>query len=359
LRPRGLLVAITPRSFFNGPYFGEFRCYLLDAIALDRVHIFQSRSSVFADTGVLQENVIFSGTRDGVRQTVVLSVSNGHTDDLSSRQVPYVEVVHPADPHRFIRLATDAEDTAIGEVMLKLPCSLRSLGIEVSTGRVVDFRPRAALQVTPTPGAHPLVYPANLRGGGIHWPESIRKAQWFAPTEPKDQAMLLPEGWYTIVKRFSAKEERRRIVAAVWSPVDYPGPVAFENHLNVFHVAGEGLEEGVARRLAIWLNSTLVDRYFRTFSGHTQVNATDLRTFRFPTFLPVTRSATWDGMLMLARTKSTLWSWIGLRRESSRRAGRRRSDRSRKSGDGCGAMQRTIGTGVPRAAQSRPGDGME
>lgn len=283
LRPSGQLVAITPRSFFNGPYFGEFRRYLLHAIALDRVHVFQSRSAVFADTGVLQENVIFSGTRDGVRQTVVLSVSNGHTDDLSSRQVPYVEVVHPADPHGFIRLATDAEDTAIGEVMLKLPCSLRSLGIEVSTGRVVDFRSRAALQVTPTPGAHPLVYPANLRGGGIHWPESIRKAQWFAPTEPKDQAMLLPEGWYTVVKRFSAKEERRRIVAAVWSPVDYPGPVAFENHLNVFHVAGEGLEEGVARGLAIWLNSTLVDRYFRTFSGHTQVNATDLRTFRFPT----------------------------------------------------------------------------
>ena len=94
--------------------------------------------------------------------------------------------------------------------------------------------------------------------------------------------MLLPEGWYTVVKRFSAKEERRRIVASVWSPVDNPGQVAFENHLNVFHISGHGLDEDLAKGIAVWLNSSVIDKFFRTFSGHTQVNATDLRTLRFP-----------------------------------------------------------------------------
>ena len=94
--------------------------------------------------------------------------------------------------------------------------------------------------------------------------------------------MLLPEGWYTVVKRFSAKEERRRIVASVWSPSDNPGEVAFENHLNVFHIGGRGLDEDLARGIAVWLNSSVIDKFFRTFSGHTQVNATDLRTLRFP-----------------------------------------------------------------------------
>lgn len=37
LRSGGQLAAITPRSFFNGPYFGTFRRYLLDHLALDRV----------------------------------------------------------------------------------------------------------------------------------------------------------------------------------------------------------------------------------------------------------------------------------------------------------------------------------
>jgi len=59
--------------------------------------------------------------------------------------------------------------------------------------------------------------------------------------------------------------------------------VAFENHLNVFHVSGHGLDEDLAKGIAVWLNSSVIDKFFRTFSGHTQVNATDLRTLRFPT----------------------------------------------------------------------------
>lgn len=284
LRLGGQLVAITPRSFCNGPYFGEFRSYLLDHITLDRVHIFESRSTVFADTGVLQENVIFSGTRGGIQDDVIISVSNGHEDDANQRSVAYRDVVHPNDLHRFIRIAANENDIETAEVMLALPCTLKELGIEVSTGRVVDFRSRSALLMGPTPAAHPLIYPGNLRGSGFEWPRpDIRKAQWFAPVEAKDKELLLPEGWYCVVKRFSAKEERRRIVASAWSPCKVPGPVAFENHLNVFHARGKGLDEETARGLTVWMNSTLVDRFFRTFSGHTQVNATDLRSMHFPT----------------------------------------------------------------------------
>jgi adenine-specific DNA-methyltransferase len=284
LKPGGQLVAITPRSFCNGPYFGAFRSYLLDNITLDRVHVFESRSTVFAETGVLQENVVFSGARGGAQGAVILSVSNGHEDEATQRSVMYQDVVHRDDPHRFIRIAANEDDIGTAEIMLALPCTLDELGVEVSTGRVVDFRSRSALLTEPTPTAHPLIYPGNLRSGGFEWPrQNIRKAQWFDPVEAKDKELLLPEGWYCVVKRFSAKEEKRRIVGSVWSPQDFPGPVAFENHLNVFHVKGQGLDEETARGLTVWMNSTLVDRFFRMFSGHTQVNATDLRSMRFPT----------------------------------------------------------------------------
>ena len=126
LREGGQVVAITPRSFFNGPYFGAFRAHLLDSIALDRVHVFDSRSTVFADTGVLQENVIFAGTRGASPAVVELSVSRDHTDGVSSRAVAYEEVVFPNDPNRFIRLATDAEDTAVAEVTSILHFTRRS-----------------------------------------------------------------------------------------------------------------------------------------------------------------------------------------------------------------------------------------
>ncbi|WP_239396842.1 Eco57I restriction-modification methylase domain-containing protein [Frankia sp. CiP3] len=282
LNDGGQLVAITPRSFANGPYFGAFRSYLLDQIALDRVHVFESRSTVFADTGVLQENVIISGTKNGARGTVLLSASNGHEDDAHHRNVPYTDVVQPGDPHRFVRIAANDEDTAIAERILSLPHTLASLGVAVSTGRVVDFRSRACLHDEEVDGGMPLVYPGNVRDGLVSWPREMRKPQWFAPITEKDDRMLVPEGWYCVVKRFSAKEERRRIVAAVWSPERASGRVAFENHVNVFHIKGEGLDRELAYGLSMWLNSSLVDKFFRTFSGHTQVNATDLRAMRFP-----------------------------------------------------------------------------
>jgi adenine-specific DNA-methyltransferase len=93
----------------------------------------------------------------------------------------------------------------------------------------------------------------------------------------------MPNGWYVIVKRFSSKEEKRRIVAYVLDPSDFDAELlGFENHWNVFHVMKSGLDEGIAVGLAAFLNSTVVDRHFRLFSGHTQVNATDLRNMLYP-----------------------------------------------------------------------------
>ena len=59
--------------------------------------------------------------------------------------------------------------------------------------------------------------------------------------------------------------------------------VGFENHLNYFHIAGRGLPMALAKGLAAFLNSSVVDVYFRQFNGHTQVNATDLRSLNYPT----------------------------------------------------------------------------
>jgi adenine-specific DNA-methyltransferase len=94
---------------------------------------------------------------------------------------------------------------------------------------------------------------------------------------------LVASDVYVVTKRFSAKEERRRIVAAVFEPSLVPcNFVAFENHLNYFHEMGRGLPLTLAKGLTLYLNSAIVDVFFRQFNGHTQVNASDLRSMRFP-----------------------------------------------------------------------------
>ena len=73
-------------------------------------------------------------------------------------------------------------------------------------------------------------------------------------------------------------------MAAIYDPSRIDAPyIGFENHLNYFHRKGKGLSAVLAKGLALYLNSTIIDQYFRLFSGHTQVNATDLRKLSYPT----------------------------------------------------------------------------
>jgi hypothetical protein len=87
-----------------------------------------------------------------------------------------------------------------------------------------------------------------------------------------------------VVRRFSAKEERRRIVASVVNPSAFgkAAMLGFENHLNLFHENKKGLPRSLASGLAVYLNTTAVDENFRNFNGHTQVNATDLKLIKYP-----------------------------------------------------------------------------
>ena len=272
LEPGGQLVALTPRSFCNGAYHEPFRRLVLDLAAFEAIHVFQSRRTAFRDDDVLQEHVIFRLRRDATQSGVALS-----TDAMPAREVRFSEVVRPGDRHAFIRLPLGG--TAAADLIQSLPCSLSDIGLTVSTGRVVDFRAREHLRRNPGPGTVPLIYPGHFDNGKVAWPrEGFRKHNALADC-PETDKLMVPSGTYVLTKRFTAKEERRRVVAAI-----YRGRRAgFENHVNYFHQGGAGLPDGLAEGLARFLNSEAVDSYFRTFSGHTQVNATDLRNLHYPT----------------------------------------------------------------------------
>ena len=280
----GELVAITPRSFCNGPYFRPFRECLVGSFVFRRCHVFESRNKAFGDDDVLQENVIFAARKGGPRGTVLLSSSEHPGDEAHVlRELDHDELVDPADPNLFFHLATDGNERKVAEVFSTFTASLSDLGVTVSTGRVVDFRANGLLHKEPGKGTVPLLYPAHMRDGGIRWPVADFKKYNAISDDDASRSLLVPSGTYVLTKRFSAKEEARRVVAAVLTPDNCPGErVGIENHLNYFHAAGAGLESSLAKGLCIFLNSTLLDRFFRQFSGHTQVNATDLRNIRYP-----------------------------------------------------------------------------
>ena len=286
LEPEGELVAITPRSFCNGRYFRSFRKSFLELMRLQRIHIFDSRSSAFKDDKVLQENIIFHALKSGGMDSHRVTISSSADADTTPsvvRSVDSKEVVLPGDSERIIHIPVNEVASEVSDRVRTLSATLDTLGITVSTGRVVDFRARELTRMEAGDGMVPLIYPRNLTEGSVSWPlPNGKKPKAVVDTE-ESQRLLVPSGFYVLTKRFTSKEERRRVVAAVYDPsVIKAKRVGFENHLNYFHHKGEGLPRTLARGLAVFLNSSLVDTFFRVFNGHTQVNATDLRRLQYP-----------------------------------------------------------------------------
>lgn len=285
LAPGGQLVAITPRSFCNGPYFRSFRKELLRQMALHRLHVYESRKAAFREDNVLQENIIFHAIKGKAQpQQIIVSTSSGENGSEVTETVhPFIEIVHPHDAAKFIHIPSATSHATAKQTIDNLGTSLASLGVSVSTGRVVDFRLKDALRKAPEHGTVPLLYPCHFNGGTVEWPRLDARKPNAILDVAETRPWLVPSGTYLLTKRFTTKEERRRLVACMFDPdLVKTAWVGFENHLNYFHANGQGLERTLAVGLFAFLNSTVVDQYFRRFSGNTQVNATDLRALTYP-----------------------------------------------------------------------------
>nr|WP_315862834.1 Eco57I restriction-modification methylase domain-containing protein [Trichothermofontia sichuanensis] len=281
----GQIVAIIPRSFCNGPYYRSFRDLILEYTAIRHIHLFESRSKAFKDDDVLQENIIIRLERGGRQGPVTISTSTDDTfNNLVSYEWPFAQIVPPDETEKFIHIPSSSSNGYVRELPSAICYSLAELGIQVSTGPVVDFRLKAYLRDMPEADTVPLLYPNHFSKGGTTWPLTGNRKSNAIVYNSNTEKWLYPIGFYCIVRRFSSKEEKRRIVANVVDPSVF-GEIAmlgFENHLNIFHQNKRGLPQTLAYGLAVFLNTTALDRYFRRFSGHTQVNVTDLKLLKYP-----------------------------------------------------------------------------
>jgi adenine-specific DNA-methyltransferase len=111
-----------------------------------------------------------------------------------------------------------------------------------------------------------------LRGGRCGW-------EWGFIARP----LLNPNGNYVLLRRFGAKEERRRLNSSPYLFEQLPCEfVAFENHVNFIHRPRGRLTRLEALGLSAVLNSSCLDTYFRVSNGNTQVSATEIRDMPLP-----------------------------------------------------------------------------
>lgn len=290
VRPGGDFISITPRSFTSGLYFRQFRRVFFNLIQPTLVHAFGSRREAFERDDVLQENVILRGTRlkappDDRRAPVVISSSRGVRDLNKScrRSMTLEAAIDLDDRDRILRLPVSEEDARVLDLVDSWPNTLASLGLGISTGPVVPFRAKDLVdREGQVPESHvPLLWMNHVRPMQVTWPLNRHKPDYIKRRGA--EKLLLPNRNYVLLRRFTAKEEVRRLSAAPYVAQTLPVPlVGLENHLNYIYRQAGSLTHEEAWGLAALYNSRLLDTYFRCLNGHTQVNATELRAMPLP-----------------------------------------------------------------------------
>jgi adenine-specific DNA-methyltransferase len=288
LLPGGQMVSITPRSFTNGLYFKGFRLYLLDVASLEKLHIFKHRGKVFKnkDSAVLQENIISKFVKGACFGEVVVRSSDcdGSISNAYEETYPVDLIVDPSNDQKLIRIPESADEARILRQAECLPCTFSEAGYFVSTGPVVEHRTRNYItaDIHHHESAVPLYRPHNITPLIGCWSGKHKKDVVFCLNEGFEKH-LLENDTYVLIKRFSSKDERRRLVSAVQLKESVACKyIGFGNKTNYVGVRTGELRKEEALGLAAVFNSSFMDRYFRTISGNTQVNATEVRVMRFP-----------------------------------------------------------------------------
>ena len=90
---------------------------------------------------------------------------------------------------------------------------------------------------------------------------------------------------YLFIKRFTSKEEKRRLQPAIYLKEDFSNYdyISTENKINFIESTNdEDLSKEQVYGLFVIFNSTLYDKYYRILNGSTQVNANEINSLCIP-----------------------------------------------------------------------------
>lgn len=276
----GELVYIIPRSWTSGAYFKKFRQKFLKDGILEHIHLFVSRDKVFENESVLQETMIIKVRKaTTIPENIVITTTQSNKDfsNKTTFEAVYNTVVSGED--KYVYSVTNEQDVETLELLNRWTNTLPSIGLKMKTGLTVDFRNREVLRNVPEDQAIPLFYSQHIQDGKVIFP--IGKENEYIVTN--QAGLLQPNVNYLFVKRFTAKEEHRRLQCGVYLARKYPdySKISTQNKINFIGGLKE-LSECIVYGLYVLFNSTLYDCYYRILNGSTQVNSTEINSMPVP-----------------------------------------------------------------------------
>ena len=280
LKADGEMVYIIPRSWTSGAYFKQFRKRFFREGVLENIHLFVSRDKVFEKESVLQETIIIKAKRTQSKPKTITITTTQSNADFSNRTIfeaPYSTVVNGDE--FYVYLVTNTEEVRTLNELNRWTDTLPDIGLKMKTGLTVDFRNREALRDSAEDDAVPLFYSQHIQDGKVVFPAG--KEHEYIVTEQR--GLLQKNTNYLFMKRFTAKEEHRRLQCGVYLAKKHPEytEISTQNKINFISGLRE-LSECAVYGLYVLFNSTLYDSYYRILNGSTQVNSTEVNSMPVP-----------------------------------------------------------------------------
>ena len=288
LKDDGEMIFIVPRSFTSGRYFNSFRNYFFNCVQIDFIHLFESRKDTFSRDNVLQETLILKAKLKNGKEKepqIIVSTCSGLQDIKQSKQTICLQkdLVDLTSKEKIIHLPTNTKEAAIINLFKSWDGCLKQYNIQISTGPVVAFRAENFIKESSEEGTVSLYWLHNVTKMEVNYPlQKSNKGQYIQNCE-QTKSYLIANRNYIFLRRFSAKDDKSRLVAAPYfSLPGTPRYIGVENKLNYIYRPKGHLSRTEVMGIAALLNSNLFDTYFRTFNGNVNVSATELRAMPLP-----------------------------------------------------------------------------
>jgi adenine-specific DNA-methyltransferase len=291
LKYSGELVFIIPRSFAAGNYFRAFREAFFAEIEIEQIHLFNSRTDTFNRDNVLQETLILKGKKqklNGRLPTILLTHSNGviDLDQPTQKEYQSTELIDFNTKEKILHLPRNETEDKVIKLFKSWSGSLHKYDMQISTGPVVSFRATEYLYEQYENGTKilvPLYQLINTGKMAFEYPVFKKNKPQYIQFCEETKQLLLPNKNYLFLRRFSAKDDKSRLVASPYFvDISQAEFIGVENHLNYIYRPKGHLDRNEILGLAALLNSKLFDTYFRTFNGNINVSATELREMPLP-----------------------------------------------------------------------------
>ena len=287
LKRNGEFIYIVPRSFSSGLYFSAFRKWFLSEMKIANLHIFVSREAVAGKhDSILQETVILKAIKTYEKQSkieITESLDSFCQDTINRYFVDY-QVCVRNDENAFLYFPTSKKDAQVLDFVNSWTATLPKLGFRMKTGQLVDFREREWMCETPGSDTVPLLWAFNFNGTRIQFPVQVSGKPQYLKDDLSTKRLQMKRGNYLLLKRFTSKEEKRRLQCALLFDDDFSGfhSLSTENHLNYISKVAGTMQHEEMYGLFVLLNSSYLDKYFRILNGSTQVNANEINSIPFP-----------------------------------------------------------------------------